>query len=306
MVNGVVLDVDVLARTSLDTCCSCATLHADTVITGINDVVDDKHVLAAGDVDSVTILCIPWAFYGDTINDHVLASGRDEVETGTVKQGNTLDEYVLAIGESDHVVAYLLLCIDIVYYIRCMLQVERIPDVTLFVQGSTHLLEAVPFHVAHLAALHRAPPFAIAVDGTFARDRDVLSLAGVDGSSSTVFLLTGFLVYLDQVVLIFRKYDDGVLLQMKIDVIFQGNQTGEIDAGRNIEVTAAHLVEFADSLAESLGVHCLSVAIAAKVENAHLVIRNGWQSRLRHGHRQILIILAVIVGKSRSHGEECQ
>ena len=93
---------------------------------------------------------------------------------------------------------------------------------------------------------------------------------------------------------------------MKVDVVFQGNQTGEIDAGRNIEVTAAHLVEFADSLAESLGVQSLSVAISAEVENADLVVRDGWQGRLRHGHRQILIILAVIVGKSRSHGEECQ
>ena len=255
MVNGVVLDIDVLARTSLYSCSSCATLHADAVVAGINDIVDDKHVLAAGNVDSIAILCIPWAFYGDAIDDNILASGRDKVETGTVEQGNTLNEHVLAIGESDHVVAYLLLCIDVIYYIGCMLQIQRIPDVTLFVQGATHLLEAVPFHVAHLAALHRSPPFAIAVDGTFSRNRDVLSLAGIDCRSSAVFLLAGFLVCLDKVVLIFREYDDGILFQMKIDVIFQGNQTGEIDAGRNVEVTAAHLAELADSLAESQGVH---------------------------------------------------
>ena len=306
VVNGVVLDVDVLARTSLDSCCSCATLHADTVITGINDVVDDKHVLAAGDVDSVAILCIPWTFHSDAVDDNVLASGRDEVETGTVEQGNILDEYVLAIGESDHVVAYLFLCIDVIYYIRCMLQIERIPDVTLFVQDATHLLKAVPFHVAHLASLHRSPPFAIAVDGSFSGNGNVLSLAGIDGSSSAIFLLSCLLINFNQIVLIFREYDDGILLKMKVDVILQGNQPREIDAGRNIEVTAAHLAEFADSLAESLGVQGLSVAIATEVENAHLVVRNGWQSRLRHSHRQILIILAVIVGKSRSHGEECQ
>ena len=72
-----------------------------------------------------------------------------------------MNEHVLTVGETDHVVAYLLLCIDIVYYIRCVLQVERIPDVTLFVQGSTHLLEAVPFYVAHLASLDRSPPFTV-------------------------------------------------------------------------------------------------------------------------------------------------
>ena len=146
-----------------------------------------------------------------------------------------------------------------------MFQIERIPDVALFVQGSTHLLEAVPFNVAHLAALHRAPPFSITIDGSFSGDGDVLSLAGIDGWGSTVFFLTGFIIYLDVVVLIFREDDDGILLQMQVNVVLQGNQTGEIDAGRYVEMTAAHLAQFTDSLAECLGIHRLTIAVAAKV-----------------------------------------
>ena len=96
-------------------------------------------------------------------------------------------------------IAYLLLCIDVIYYVWGMFQIERIPDVALFVQCATHLLEAVPFYVAHLTALHRAPPFSITVDGSFSSDGDVFSLAGIDGWGSTVFFLTGFIIYLDKV-----------------------------------------------------------------------------------------------------------
>ncbi len=47
MIYGIVLDVDILARTGFYSSCSCATLHADTVIAGIHDVVDDEYILAA-------------------------------------------------------------------------------------------------------------------------------------------------------------------------------------------------------------------------------------------------------------------
>ena len=47
MINGVVLDVDVFTRTGCNTGSTCATLHADTVITCIYHVVDDEYVLAA-------------------------------------------------------------------------------------------------------------------------------------------------------------------------------------------------------------------------------------------------------------------
>ena len=72
MVNGIVLDVDVLARTSRNTCCSSAAFHADAIVASIHDVVDNQYVLATRDVDSISILCIPRAFHSDAVNDDVL------------------------------------------------------------------------------------------------------------------------------------------------------------------------------------------------------------------------------------------
>ena len=83
---------------------------------------------------------------------------------------------------------------------------------------------------------------------------------------------------------------------MQVNVVLQGNQTGKIDACRYIEVTAAHLAQFTDSLAESLGVHRLTIAVAAKVQNTNLVVGDGRQGRLLHLHWQVLVVLAVVSG----------
>ena len=125
------------------------------------------------------------------------------MEAGTVQERDALDQHVFATGESDHVVAYLFLVINVVNNIWSMFQMERIPDVAFLVEGTTHLLELVPFHIAHLASLHRSPPFTVSVDGSFTGDGNVLALAGIDGWCGAVLLLSGFFVYLDEVVLVF-------------------------------------------------------------------------------------------------------
>ena len=85
MVNSIVLDVDVLARASFHASFSCAALHADAVIASIHDIVDNEHVLATRDVDGIAILCIPRTFHGDAVDNHILASGRDEVEARAIQ-----------------------------------------------------------------------------------------------------------------------------------------------------------------------------------------------------------------------------
>lgn len=84
VVYGVVLYVDVLAGAGFHACFSSSALHADAVVAGVYDVVDDEHVLAAGDVDGIAVLCVPGTFHGNAVDDYVLASGGDEVEAGTV------------------------------------------------------------------------------------------------------------------------------------------------------------------------------------------------------------------------------
>ena len=49
-----------------------------------HDVVYDEYILAARDVDCISVLCIPGTLHGNAVDDDILASGRDEVEAWTV------------------------------------------------------------------------------------------------------------------------------------------------------------------------------------------------------------------------------
>ena len=221
MVYGVVLDIDVFTRTCCHTCCACATLHADTIITSINHIVYDEYILTAGDINRITVLGIPRTFYGDSVDSHILASGRDDVKLRTIQKCNPLYEYILAAGESDHVCSGFLLFVHILCHVRLMFQIEWIPDVTFFIKSSAHSLEFFPFYVTNLTALYRSPPFSVSVNGALASDRNIFSLAGIDGRSSTAFFLSRSLVYLEVVVLVFRKNDDGILFQMQVNIVLQ-------------------------------------------------------------------------------------
>lgn len=141
--------------------------------------------------------------YGDSVDCHILASGRDDMEFRTIQKCNTLYEHILATGESDHVCSGFLLFVHILCHVRFVLQVERIPDVTFLIQCSAHRLEFFPFYVTNLTALYRSPPFAVSVNSALACDGDVLSLAGIDGWSSTAFFLSRSLVYLEVIILVF-------------------------------------------------------------------------------------------------------
>ena len=125
--------IDVFTRTCCHTCCACATLHADTIITSIYHIVYDEYILTAGDINRITVLGIPRTFYGDSVDNHILASGRDDMEFRTIQKCNSLYEHILATGESDHVCSGFLLFVHILSHIRFVLQVERIPDVTLLI-----------------------------------------------------------------------------------------------------------------------------------------------------------------------------
>ena len=205
-------------------------------------------------------------------------------------------------------IAYSFLVIDGGYHIRGVLQMQWIPDVAFLIEGAAHLLKLIPFHVAHLASLYWAPPFAIAVNGAFARYGNVLALAGVDGWSCSVFLLSCLLICLDEVVLILREYDDGILLQMQVYVVLERDESCQIDAGWHIEVTATHLAQFANGFGKGLSVHRLSIAIAAAFQDAYLIVGDGRQDGLSHLNWQVLIILVVFAAClcSGHYGEECQ
>ena len=82
MIDDVVLDKDVLARTIFDTRLACACFHAYSVVAGIYSVVYDEYVPATADVYGVAILCIPWAAHLDVVYDDVAATSWNDVELG--------------------------------------------------------------------------------------------------------------------------------------------------------------------------------------------------------------------------------
>ena len=143
------------------------------------------------------------------------------METRRVEQGDTLYENVLTVGEADHVVAVFLLLLHRGSHIGLVFQIERIPEVALGRNTTSHFLELFPLHVANLAAFYSSPPFSVSVDGAFTCDRYVLALAGCDGCCGSQFFGTCSLVNLDQVVLILGEHDDGVLLEVQVDVVLE-------------------------------------------------------------------------------------
>ena len=154
----------------------------------------------------------------------------------------------------------------------------------------------VPFYVAHLASLDRSPPFTVSVDGSFTGNGNVLALACIDGRCGAILLLSGLFIYLDKVILVFREYDDGILLKMQVDVVFQRDESREIDTCRHVQMTSSHFAQFADSFGKGLGVHSLSVSIASTFQNTYMVVWNYRKRRLLHFYWQVLIILAVVFG----------
>lgn len=82
MENGIVLNDDILTAIGGRSWLYIATLHADTIITGIHRTVNDQSDIDITEVDGITILCIPWTAHGDTIYDDILGIARMDMETG--------------------------------------------------------------------------------------------------------------------------------------------------------------------------------------------------------------------------------
>ncbi len=81
VVDGAVVDHYVLARAVVDTFLSDARLHAESVVTGVDDGVGDEALAAVAEVDGVAVLCVPWASDCYVVDDDVVATYWMEVES---------------------------------------------------------------------------------------------------------------------------------------------------------------------------------------------------------------------------------
>ena len=231
-----------------------------------------------------------------------LAALGHEVELRGVLEGDALDEDALAVREADEVRTDLLLGLVGIGNVVEGLEVEGIPEVALRGDGAAHALEGIPFRVAHLAAFHAAPPFAVSVDDAFTRNADVRPLAGGNARYGLAVLQVRGAVG--------REEDDRIPLQVQVNMVLQGDGPGDENAGRHHEMPAALLLQGADRLLEGGGVVRDAVAYAAELRETYRVVRNHRQLRFRHfpghGGRQVAVIGPVGAGPRSKGGDKVQ
>jgi len=224
------------------------------------------------------------------------------VEARRVLHRYALNQYVLTVGKAYQVgpVSLLLLGRSGNVRIACN-RVPRIPQLSAAGFHASHVfLEGLPLYVAHLAALYRPPLLPVAVDDTFARDGDILAVRSTD-SGETPFRLSFFI---DKQPLVGREIENGVFLQVQVDIVFQLDRSAQPYAHRHNEPSTTHLRQPGDGLFEGLRVQGHTVAHATAVVDIHRVCRNlGWCC-LCHLYGQVLIILVVAVCCCRGRNRE--
>ena len=137
--------------------------------------------MTVADVDGIAVLGIPRTTHRNAVDDDIARVERMDMETGRVLERYSLEEDVLAVGEAHKVVAPLLLCLGSVANIRrTVLQIPGIPQLSIVALYATHLLESLPFHIAHLGALHRSPLSTITIDDSLTGDGNVATLGCLD------------------------------------------------------------------------------------------------------------------------------
>ena len=175
MIDRIVLDQDVFARTFVQAGGTYASFEADAVVTHVHGAARDHDLLALHDVDAVAVLGVPGAAHRHTVEHHVAAVLRDQVELRGILQGHAFHADPLTVREADQMRPHPLLLLESACDIGEMLQLERIPEAAVVGDGTAHLEVFLPFHVADLAALDGPPPCAVAVDDPFAGDADVVA-----------------------------------------------------------------------------------------------------------------------------------
>ena len=127
MVNGVVLDINVDARAVRLVGLFSTTLHANCVISNVKGTVNDEHIAAISYVDTISILSIPRATHGYSVNNYVVTTLGYDVETRRILNGYPLNEHIVTFCNADEMSTHLLLFRGIWGYVFLRFEVERIP-----------------------------------------------------------------------------------------------------------------------------------------------------------------------------------
>lgn len=300
VVDNIVFDKDILARAISKTFLTHTALHADAIVTDIDSGVDNKASLAVAEIEAVAILCIPRASDSNTVDDDVAAADRMEVEARRVLNDDTLEEDVRTFGKTNKVGTNSLLLFRVRSHVGDMMKIVGKPQLTAVGLGATHGLVVLPFDIADLATLDRAPVLTVAVDNALASNGDIGTLGGRDkrrhfGRAFANIERT-----------FWREDDKCPLSQMEVDIVLELDRSGKPDTGRDIEMATTLLAEESHSLLESVGVKSHAIALSAKVEKTDTQVGEHRKADLRHFDRQIAVTGRIVLRRKRESRERAK
>ncbi len=175
-----------------------------------------------------------------------------------------------------------------------------VPGVALFGEHTARGDQLLPGVGSQLAALDGTPGIAVAVDDAVAGDGYILDVHGRDrrlAAPGVESLESDFANGI--IVLIVAEEDDGVILQMQLDVVQKFDGSGVPDALGHRYATATPLREVGDGLRESLRIEGDAVARAAEIGDRNFAGGDLRQRDPLHGKGQAginRIVLRRVVG----------
>ena len=232
-------------------------------------------------VDSVSVLRIPWTADRYAVNDDIPAPLGDEVEFRRILDRNSGNQHAVAVREPDQVRPKPFLFLRRGRGIIEVLKPERVPERIVFANRSAEAQEVFPLNITDLAPFDSPPPFSVSVQDTLSGYADILAFAGResrDHSGTVRFQEGGFFG---------RKENECVTLQMQINIVFEGDRSCQVDPCRNEKVPSSLFSQRGDGFPKSLGIERDAVSGAAEIKERDRPVGDDGSDRLRKSDGQI-------------------
>ena len=276
-------------------------LDADGVVSHVKAGAVDDHVFAGLDVNAVSVGGVVGVPDHDIADGNIPAPQRMQVPGRGILEGDVFQEYALAVsqGNEDRTQESL----DFLEVQVIGLPVEAaggeaglavafvgIPHAAVVGEHAAAFHGGVPDVVSHLAAFEFTPGGAIAVYDTLTCYGNVCGALGMNGREAAFHVQPLERSFNDGIeVLMRREEDDGVVAQVEFRVAAEADGTGEPDAVRHHETSAAMCFQGGEGLLESLRAEGYAIPHRAKVRKDYFIGGDGGFLNHRHGERNILI-----------------
>jgi hypothetical protein len=291
-------------------------LEADSVITYVELRVEDQYILRSLEVETVTILAIPWVYNEDVVDDDVVATEWVQAPCRRVLETYLLDKYVFAAVEvEEHWTEEVTILVPILFVVKlydvhvglskCIEdRLGRSPDLrTVDDTYYTTLLDTIlPLALCELAAADPTPGITVTIDSTETGDRDILLALSAEWRLATTGLeALEVAIYNRIVVEVASEVNHGTIDEVKVDVAFEGDRTGYPDSVRHDQVTATNLAERLHGVVKGLCIICDTITYATEVGDLLFEIRYSRAENATDLERQILCVeFQVNVGLERT------